>query len=68
MDGIFQMIENSSSEVIQKNIKPKKATISKSKNNSSTPKSAAHKPKGATSASRKPFKNTRSSATKRRTK
>ena len=68
MDGIFQMIENSSSEVIQKNIKPKKATISKSKNNSSTPKNAAHKPRGTTSASRKPFKNTRSSATKRRTK
>lgn len=68
MDEIFQMIENSSSEVIQKNTKPKKATISKPKNNSSTPRSAAHKPKGATSASRKPFKNIRSSATKRRTK
>lgn len=67
MNEIYQLIENSSSEVIVKAPKPKKSST-KPKSHSNKPHSPSFKTKEAVGGPRKPFKNTRSSSTKRKSR
>ena len=67
MNEIYQLIENSSSEVIVKAPKPKKSSA-KPKSHSNKPHSPSFKTKEASGGPRKSFKNTRSSSTKRKSR